>query len=298
MRSGHGSGPKSRRHPRFPRGPLLCVLACVAFTSSARATFSLVASDSERREVGGAGASCVGDSVSVYSIYGSVPGHGAIHVQALLGTESRMAEALRRIESDEEPTRILGELTDLSFDPLRARRQYGIADLGQRSAGFTGAENGVYAGHRSATLSPYAYSAQGNLLTGADVVQAMSGAFEEEACDLPDRLMAALEAGAAQGGDLRCALDGADGSFIQVDREEEPAGSYLSLRVDNAEAPVEALRRQFDEWRSAHPCVPLPGPEAAPLPPASSSCSASAVPATAWTALLLIFFRRRAEHVR
>ncbi|MFK8001609.1 MAG: DUF1028 domain-containing protein [Polyangiales bacterium] len=276
---------------------LLCVLAFAGLASTAEATFSVVASDSERREVGGAGASCVGDSVSVYRIYGSVPGRGAIHVQALLGTESRMAEALRRLAIEDEPTGILGALTDLSFDPLQARRQYGIADLMQRSAGFTGEENGGFAGHQAGIISPYAYSVQGNLLTGAEVVDAMSGAFETESCDLPDRLMAALEAGAAQGGDERCALDGADGSFIQVDREGEPAGSYLSIRVDNTEAPVEVLRRRFDEWRREHPCRPLSIPEPTPVSPAAGSCNTSASPSStrdiAWLGLLLLFFLRR-----
>lgn len=72
----------------------LSVVVVLGLASSAEATFSVVASDSERREVGGAGASCVGDSVSVYRIYGSVPGQGAVHVQALLGTGANTASSI------------------------------------------------------------------------------------------------------------------------------------------------------------------------------------------------------------
>lgn len=273
----------------------LCVVVVLALASSAEATFSVVASDSERREVGGAGASCVGDSVSVYRIYGSVPGHGAIHVQAMLGTGERMAEALRRLEGDEEPTRILGELTDLTFDPFQARRQYGVVDLMQRSAAFTGEENGVFATDFTGSLSPYAYAVQGNLLTGPEVVQAMSVAFEADACDLADRLMASLEAGGAEGGDRRCtARDGADGSFLQVDREGEPAGSYLSLQVDNVDAPIAELRRRFDNWRVEHPCMPIQIPDdEPPTTTPTDSCSANASHTPAWMGLLLLFLGRR-----
>lgn len=119
----------------------------------------------------------------------------------------------------------------------------------QRSAGFTGEENGVFSGNSSGSVLSYSYAVQGNLLTGPEVVQAMSMAFEVEACDLAERLMASLEAGGAQGGDSRCVQSGADGSFLQVDRDGEPAGSDLSLKVDNVDAPIAELRRRFDNWR-------------------------------------------------
>lgn len=275
--------------------------------SPAAATFSIVASDAERREVGGAGASCVGSVISVSQIYGSVPGHGAIHVQAMLGGDYRMSEALRRLETDEDPALILGALSDVAFDPLQARRQYGIVDLRGRHAGFTGADNGAFAGGTLGRVSPYAYAAQGNLLRSAEVIQEMGVAFEADACDLPERLMAALEAGSRSGGDARCpssdgegaeGAEGADGSFLQVDREGELAGSYLSLRVDNVEAPIQELRRRFDVWRIDHPCTPLQEPEeevGPAAPPSSTSCSAGGhgAPSVLLGLVLLAWFLRR-----
>lgn len=282
------------------RALLLAALLCALLPSRVFATFSIVAVDIEERHVGGAGASCVGELVSVSQIYGSVPGRGAIHVQALLGAEYRMVEALRRLQTDEDPSIIIGALTDRTFDPLRARRQYGVVDLLGRSAGFSGEENGTVSGDLQAGATPFTYSVQGNLLTGEDVLQEMSSAFNSSACDLPERLLAALEAGGTGRGDRRCEAF-ADGAFLQVDREGEPAASYLSLRVDNHPAPIEELRRQFDAWRLEHPCVaaPMDGGDGgdATVEPSSVSeggcrCSASTSYDAFSCALLLLFVCR------
>src|SRR5262245_26404656 len=111
----------------------LCVLAA----GPAHATYSVVATDADAREVGGAGTSCVG-SLSVSVIFGSVPGHGAVHAQASLGGPGR-DEAVQRLGLDEDPAAIIAAITATSFDPMASSRQYGIVDLDHRAAGFTGA---------------------------------------------------------------------------------------------------------------------------------------------------------------
>jgi len=61
-----------------------------------------------------------------------------------------------------------------------------------------------------------------------------AAAFEAGGCDLAERLMLALEAGAQHGeGDARCKERGipSDSAFIEVDLPQEPAGSYLKLSV-------------------------------------------------------------------
>jgi hypothetical protein len=85
-------------------------------------------------------------------------------------------------------------------------------------------------------------------------------AFETQGCDLADKLMLALEAGALNGeGDSRCTDQGipSDGAFIQVDLPTGTPGSYLMLKVDNTKPnnPLTLLRTQFDMWRLAHPCA-------------------------------------------
>lgn len=247
---------------------LALAAAIVAATSAtAHATYSIVAVDASTMQVGGTGASCVGSAVSIYSIYGSVPGHGAVHAQALLSSRGRDL-AVGMMEMDEPLADILTAITDPTFDSQYDRRQYGLVDLAPEAIGFTGASTFSYADDVQGTESSYTYSAQGNILTSAAVLDQASAAFEAEGCDLAERLMRALEAGAEDGeGDSRCTPSGipADGAFIQVDRPDEARGSWLSLRVDDTspEDPVALLRAEFDAWRETHPC-PEVMPDAGP----------------------------------
>jgi uncharacterized Ntn-hydrolase superfamily protein len=141
---------------------------------------------------------------------------------------------------------------------MASTRQYGIVDLAGRAAGYSGGMTLAYAEDRQGTLGPITYSVQGNILTSAAVLDQAVAALPD-GCDLPDRLMRALEAGAANGeGDTRCTPDGipADSAFLQVDREGEPAGTYLVLDVTDTapESPVALLRAEYDAWRATHPC--------------------------------------------
>lgn len=110
---------------------------------------------------------------------------------------------------------------------------------------------------RQGELGALTYSVQGNILTSAAVLDQAIAALPA-GCDLPDRLMRALEAGAANGeGDNRCTPGGipADSAFLQVDRDGEPAGSYLVLDVTDTapDDPIARLRAQYDAWRASHP---------------------------------------------
>jgi uncharacterized Ntn-hydrolase superfamily protein len=232
-------------------------------------TYSIVATDHSTREVGGAGTSCVG-SLSVRVIYRSAPGHGAVHAQASLGGQGR-DEAAARVALDEDPAAIIAAITAPGFDPNAPSRQYGIVDLSRRAAGFTGASTLAYADDRQGELGALTYSVQGNILTSGAVLDQAIAALAD-GCDLPDRLIRALEAGAANGeGDSRCTPDGipADSAFLQVDRDGEPAGSYLVLDVTDTapENPLVLLRAQYDAWRATHPCPAPVAPDAAPGDP-------------------------------
>ena len=111
------------------------------------------------------------------------------------------------------------------------RRPWARRDAHRRSAACRGRGGATGAG----------YAAQGNILTGPDVVDAMAEAYEASSGDLADRLLLALAAGDAAGGDRR----GRQSAAIAV---VAPGGGYggnddrlVDLRVDDHTDPVNEL---------------------------------------------------------
>lgn len=242
----------------------LLLVSSIGVTSPARATYSIVATDTGTRFVGGAGTSCVGSDFLIYAIFGSVPGRGVLVAQALIDyTSKERDEALVEVQTGIDPTSIIATITNTSFDSMAKSRQYGIVDLMQRAAGYTGAQAADYKEDRQNKVGTFTYSVQGNTLTGKAVLDQAASAFETKGCDLSEKLMLALEAGAENGqGDSRCTGSGipSDGAFLQVDRPNEASGSYLKLSIDDVshsatENVIVQLRAQFDDWRKTHPCV-------------------------------------------
>jgi len=225
----------------------------------ASATYSIVAVDTESGQVGGAGTSCVGDALSVSEIYGSVPGAGVLVAQAAINRAGR-DRAVELLTERMSASAIMADITAEDFDPLSAIRQYAVIDSQGNAAGFTGTSTMPYANDVQGTSGEFVYSVQGNILTSAAVLDQAASAFEMSGCDLADKLMLALEAGADDGeGDSRCTPDGipSDGAFIQVDLASGIAGSYLRLRVDDSrpDSPLVQLRTAYDAWRGQHPCA-------------------------------------------
>jgi uncharacterized Ntn-hydrolase superfamily protein len=230
---------------------------CVVASAPARATYSIVAADPATGQVGGAGTSCLGGS-DVYVIYGSVPGVGAVHAQALFNQNARNA-AVQLLGQGQSPAQVVAAITAQGFDGNAASRQYGVVDVTGRSAGFTGASAQSFADDVQGSVSGFVYSIQGNILSSSAVLTQASSAFEAPACDLAARLLSALEAGGANGeGDSRCTGDGipSDSAFLQVDLPDAPRGSFLSLRVPTSgeDDPLPLLRAQFEAWRATSPC--------------------------------------------
>jgi uncharacterized Ntn-hydrolase superfamily protein len=124
-------------------------------------------------------------------------------------------------------------------DPGRSERQLGIVDASGLAATFTGEGCIAWAGGRSAP----GVAVQGNILTGPEVVDAMLDAYLVATGALPDRLLAALAAGDAAGGDRR----GRESAALLVVRAEAGYGGrndrWLDLRVDDHADPVTELLR-------------------------------------------------------
>ncbi len=239
--------------------PGLVVVMSLSPTEAA-ATYSVVAVDSRTQHVGGAGTSCVGP-FDVGMILGVAPGRGAVHAQALINTAGR-DRAVQRLMEDVSAQAIIDEITGPGFDPAAAQRQYGVASLLGGAAGFTGATNGEFASDRQGRVETGVYSIQGNILTSVAVLDGAESAFVRGAgCDLPERMMLALEAGAADGqGDSRCTPDGvpSDSAFIRV--VDAQGLTVLDLTVTDTASvnPMLPLRAAFDAWRVDNPCPDPP----------------------------------------
>jgi len=232
-------------------------IAALLVPATARATYSIVAADGASGQVGGAVTSCVG-AQGVGVVYRPSVGHGGVNAQATASASGR-DQAVLLLGMNVAPADIISMITASAFDPNAATRQYGVVDLMGRSAGFTGTGAQSYKEDRQGTAGSYTYSVQGNILTSKNVIDHAETAFRTTGCDLADKLMLALEAGATGGeGDSRCTPNGipSDAASVEVDRGGETAGSFLKLSVAGTgrTSAVVQIRAMFDSWRAAHPC--------------------------------------------
>jgi len=124
----------------------------------------------------------------------------------------------------------------LAGDDAAEVRQIGLVDAQGREAVWSGADCTAWFGHRTGP----GYTIQGNMLTGSETLDAMQRAFTGSASlELGERLLMALEAGQAAGGDKRGKQSAA---LLVYDTEDYP---WIDLRVDEHSYPVAELRRVF-----------------------------------------------------
>jgi uncharacterized Ntn-hydrolase superfamily protein len=127
----------------------------------------------------------------------------------------------------------------LAADDGREHRQVGAIDQAGRAATFTGQGCHAWAGGLIGT----GYAVQGNILVGEATVTAIARSFEDATGELADRLVAALAAGQAAGGDRR----GQQSAAVLVVRERGGYAGfndrYLDLRVDDDPKPIARLQQ-------------------------------------------------------
>lgn len=138
----------------------------------------------------------------------------------------------------------------LNADEGRDRRQLHGVDEGGTFA-FTGEECHGWAGH----LAGESYTVAGNLLTGESVIEATADAYERrspggetdraDAAPLAERLIDALGAGQAEGGDRRDFDVQSAALVVATTEDREPAPYHHDLRVDATSAPVQDLRETY-----------------------------------------------------
>lgn len=208
------------------------------------ATFSILAFDPETGEIGGAVQS------RVFSVGNGVlwaeAGVGAVATQAIVDV-SYGPKGVDLLRDGLTAQQVVDSLYAQDPDPLPERwskegRQYAVVDSRGRVAVFTGPRASEWAGHRTAEH----VTAQGNILAGPEVVDAMIEAYQATEGHISLRLMAALEAGQAAGGDRR----GMQSAAMLVVGEDR--GVWLNndvvvrLQVDDSPEPLAELRRLVD----------------------------------------------------
>jgi uncharacterized Ntn-hydrolase superfamily protein len=200
-------------------------------------TFSIVAADPATREVG------VAVQSKFLSVGAAVPwvsaDAGAVATQAWANT-TYGPRGLALLREGRAPAAVIAEL--IRDDAAAEDRQVGVVTPDGAAATFTGAGCMDWAGG----VAGDGYAAQGNILAGAGVVRALAETFEQTRGALADRLIAALMAGQAAGGDRR----GQQSAALYI---AKPGGGYagfndryVDLRVDDHAEPIAELARLLE----------------------------------------------------
>lgn len=198
------------------------------------ATFSIVAFDPATGDLG----------VAVTSKFPAV-GSGVPWAKAGVGAVATQAAANLSYGQDGLDLMARGLSAQAALDKVvnadagREDRQAGMVDAKGRAATFTGKNCFSWAGGRTGEN----FAVQGNILVGPETVEAMAKAFEASKGELADRLLTALDAGQAAGGDRR----GRESAALLVVRKGAGYGGkgdrWVDLRVDDNPEPLRELRR-------------------------------------------------------
>jgi uncharacterized Ntn-hydrolase superfamily protein len=206
-------------------------------------TFSIAAIDPRTGESGVAVTTrvpCVGNGVPWVRA-----GVGAVATQANTRTEYG-TELLDRLAAGTAPEQALREL--LARDTAAAGRQVGVIALDGRSAQHTGTAALAWAGHRAGRN----YVTQGNILVGPEVIAAVAASFEASEGSprhLADRLIDAIAAGHAAGGDRRRGRTQSAAVIVadpRPGRSRRPDKVTANINVCEHPEPVAELRRVYD----------------------------------------------------
>jgi uncharacterized Ntn-hydrolase superfamily protein len=144
---------------------------------------------------------------------------------------------LERLAAGESPRAALE--AELAADPRARFRQVAAVDAAGRVAVHTGESCIPFAGH----VEGGGFSAQANMMASEEVWPAMASAFAASSGPLPGRLLGALDAAEAAGGDVRGRQSAA---LLVVPADGEPWRRSVELRVEDHPEPLAELRRLLD----------------------------------------------------
>lgn len=283
------------------RIPLVAFALVLASFSPAFATWSVIALDAKSGQVIIASATCVRqagfpsrkpngarDLMDVQAVI--VPGLGVAACQAGVdNTRENQMLVYNELKKGTPPAEIIEKLKahEAARKPegQMQRRQFGIIAMPNGStiternnrAGFNGSGNSQSSLYWGGQVGDIFYQVQGNTLLGDDVVVKAALAFTRASGTMADRVMAAMEAADANGGDHRCNCGNNPLDFVPCDnrtahvayiaiaeKTDAPGvthndGQYsvfLSVTDDNtvkgeSANPVKTLRLRYDAWKKA-----------------------------------------------
>ncbi len=295
---------------RQARRTLGTVLLLAIFPSLLSATWSVIAVDTRTGQVIIASATCVAQGR-----FAGFPAKGLMDIQAIVVPGVAVAAAQAGVDNTRENQRLIHRelkagtppeeiIEMLSEDPRFDRRQFGIVDLRGRCAGHSGSGNGAASLHVADSVPDQGihFMVQGNILASDTVVHAAVAAFKGEGGTMADRVMAAMEAADARGGDRRCTCESepvlevpCDGktshvAYILVADPDDPEGESFndgeySLFIDVTDEnirpgenanPVRTLRMRYDRWKAGGAAGgPAPGQSSAASPVMAATASSS-----------------------
>jgi uncharacterized Ntn-hydrolase superfamily protein len=269
---------KNRLTP-FLRRSLTTTLAVGLASAPLQATWSIAVINVATGEVVVAGATCIPD-INVIGPIASVAvglGGGASQAAVWPGAKVRIFNGLREGRTPEE---IMTEI--LNDAPNPAIHQFGVVGLLGPPQTYTGANDGAAALGAAGSVGDLRYAIQGNVLAGDSVVDMAVEALANSEGDLGQRVMSAMQAAAAQGGDGRCSCSAgaptscgtpppgqthsAYTSFIVIARHGDTDsatcgmgsaacanGDYYArltnLGNQSDPDPIRRLTRQYEQWR-------------------------------------------------
>ena len=291
----------------------LAVFLVLAGHTAAFATWSVIAVDAKTGQVIIASATCVRqagfpqrqpngarDLMDVQAVI--VPGAGVAACQAGVdNTRENQMLVYNEIKKGTPPEQIIEMLKK---DPNVERRQFGIVSIPNggtitarnNRAGFNGTGNSRSSLYFGGQVGDVYYQVQGNTLLGDQVMHQAALAFTRATGTMADRVIAAMEAADANGGDHRCNCGNNPLEFVPcdnktahvayiaiADKSDAPGvthndgkySAYISVTDDNTQKgesgnPVKTLRMRYDAWKKAgSPRTPPPG--TTPYKPAATT---------------------------
>ena len=244
---------------------LLAALLILTVASPAFATWSVIAVDAKTGQVIIASATCVRqqgfpqrkpngarDLMEVQAVI--VPGIGVAACQAGVdNTREDQMLVYAEIKKGTPPARILELLKQHEAarkpEPQMERRQFGILSIPDgkqitaqnNRAGFNGTGNSQSSLYFGGQVGQMFYQVQGNTLLGDQVVHRAALAFTRAAGTLADRVMAAMEAADANGGDHRCNCGNNPLEFVPCDNKTAHV-AYIAIADKDDKPGVSTTR--------------------------------------------------------